>query len=240
MSKSIGCLYGIGLGPGDSELITKKGLNILEEVPVISFPEKKKGEESYALKIINKYIEAERKLLLNLEFPMVKDKSTLEKQWIKAVEEIWEHLKNGKDVAFLTEGDSLLYSTFIYLDRYMKKLHPEVKIVAVPGISSIFGSAASLGISLADNDDILAIVPANDDKERMRKAIAEHDTIIFIKIAKVLDQTIDLLREMDLLHNAAVVTKATSDEEQVWTNLEEIEGKKIPYLSLMVVKKRWE
>lgn len=240
MSENIGCLYGIGLGPGDSELITKKGLNILEDVSVISFPEKKKGEESYALKIINKYINPTEKLLLNLEFPMVKEKDILEKQWINAVEEIWEHLKSGKDVAFLTEGDSLLYSTFIYVDRYMKKLHPEVKVVAIPGISSIFGSAASLGISMADNDDILAIVPANDNKERMKKAILEHDTIFFIKIAKVLDSTIDLLEEMNLLNNAAVVTKATSDEEKIWTDLKELKGKKIPYLSLMVVKKRWE
>lgn len=236
-SNTIGRLYGVGLGPGDPELITVKALRILREVPVIAFPEAKKGANSYAYQIIEEYINPEEKKLLNLEFPMLKDQDLLENEWKRAAEEVWQYLKEGQDVAFVTEGDSLFYSTFIYLDRYIKQIQPNVEVVPVPGISSILSSAASLRMPLVEGNQILAVVPAGSDREAMKKALEEHDTVVFIKVAKVLDLMIELLKEMNLLKNAAVVSKSTSKEERVWTDLSELEGIKIPYLSLMVVKK---
>lgn len=234
MSK--GTLFGLGVGPGDPELITVKAFRKLQECPVIAYPKKLRGSKSYAHKIVEVYIRPEEKEMLGLVFPMTKEADILRREWEKAAKSIVEKLEEGKDVAFVTEGDPLLYSTFIHLMNIVKEKHPEIKIQAVPGISSVNGAAARLGLPLADGDEQIAIVPANNDVEKMREAIEKHDTVVFIKVAKVLDLMLGLLRELGLEKNAQVVTKVTSDEEIIW-NLNELDGVELNYLSLMVVRK---
>ncbi|KKB36771.1 precorrin-2 C(20)-methyltransferase [Bacillus thermotolerans] len=233
---NLGTLYGLGVGPGDPELITVKAFRVIQESPVIAYPRKRKGSKSYAHRIAEVYIRPEEKEMLGLVFPMTKDQAILEREWNAAVEKVWEKLREGKNVAFVTEGDPLLYSTFIHMMKLMRELHPEVDIKTVPGISSFNGSASRLGIALADGDDHVAIVPARDDYEAMKKAIVEHDAVVFIKVAKVIDLMIAVLKDLDLLHKASVVTKVTSDEEVIW-NMSELEGAELEYLTLMVVRK---
>jgi precorrin-2/cobalt-factor-2 C20-methyltransferase len=232
----LGTLYGLGVGPGDPELITVKAFRKLKESPVIAYPKKQKGSKSYAQRIIDVYFQPNEKEMLGLVFPMTKDPETLERKWSETVESVWEKLRDGKDVAFVTEGDPLLYSTFIHMMRLMNERHPEVPIEVVPGISSINGAASRLGIPLADGDEHVAIVPARDDYETMKKVIEENDCVIFIKVAKVIDLMLQILRELDLLHKASVVTKVTSDEEIIW-KVDELEGAELEYLTLMVVRK---
>jgi precorrin-2/cobalt-factor-2 C20-methyltransferase len=232
----LGTLYGLGVGPGDPELITVKAFRKLKESPVIAYPKKQKGSKSYAQRIIDVYFQPNEKEMLGLVFPMTKDPEILERKWSETVETVWEKLREGKDVAFVTEGDPLLYSTFIHMMRLMQERHPEVPIEVVPGISSINGAASRLGIPLADGDEHVAIVPARDDYESMKKVREENDCIIFIKVAKVIDLMLQILRELDLLHKASVVTKVTSDEEIIW-KVDELEGAELEYLTLMVVRK---
>jgi len=231
-----GTLYGLGVGPGDPELITVKAFRTLKESPVIAYPKKRKGSKSYAHQIIDVYINPNEKEMLGLVFPMTKDQAILEREWNRTVDLVWEKLSEGKDVAFVTEGDPLLYSTFIHMMNLMKQRYPEVNVLTVPGISSINGAASRLGIPLAEGDDHVAIIPARDDYEAMKRAIIEHDCVIFIKVAKVIDLMIAVLKELNLLSKAAVVTKVTSSEEVVW-NVEELEGAELEYLTLMVVRK---
>jgi precorrin-2/cobalt-factor-2 C20-methyltransferase len=233
---AIGTLFGLGVGPGDPELITVKAFRTLLDTPVIAYPRKRKGSKSYAHRIAEAYINPEEKEMLGLIFPMTKDQDILEREWNKTVASVWEYLSQGKDVAFVTEGDPLLYSTFIHMMRLMKKLHPEVDIKTVPGISSVNGAASRLGIALADGDDHVAIVPARDDYEAMKKVIEENDCVILIKVAKVIDLMLKVLRDLDLADKASVVTKVTSDEEVIW-NIEELDGLELEYLTLMVVRK---
>lgn len=233
---SLGTLYGLGVGPGDPELITVKAFRILQESPVIAYPRKRKGSKSYAHRIVEVYIRPEEKEMLGLVFPMTKNEAVLEREWTRASEEVWQKLKEGKDVAFVTEGDPLLYSTFIHMMKYMQQLHPEVEIKSVPGISSINGAASRLGIPLADGDDHVAIIPATDDYEAMKKAIAEHDAIVFIKVAKVIDLMLTVLKDLRLIEKAYVVTKVTSEEEVIW-KMSELDGAELEYLTLMVVRK---
>lgn len=233
---NIGTLYGVGVGPGDPELITVKAFRRLIDTPVIAYPRKRKGSKSYAHKIAEAYINPQEKEMLGLIFPMTKDKEMLEREWNNTVASVWGYLSEGKDVAFVTEGDPLLYSTFIHMMRLMKKLHPEVEIKTIPGISSINGAASRLGIALADGDEHIAIVPARDDYTAMRKVIEENDCIVFIKVAKVMDVMLKVLRDLSLLEKASVVTKVTSDEEIIW-NVAELDGLELEYLTLMVVRK---
>lgn len=232
----IGKLYGVGVGPGDPELITVKAFRTLKEADVIAYPKKLRGSKSYAHRIIDCYFQPEEKDMLGLVFPMTKDPDILEKKWTETVELVWEQLTQGKDVAFVTEGDPLLYSTFIHMMNMMKRAHPEVEISMIPGISSINGAASRLGIPLAEGDDHVAIIPAREDYELMRKVIEENDCVIFIKVAKVIDLMLQVLRDLDLLDKASVVTKVTSSEEIVW-NINELDGADLEYLTLMVVRK---
>ncbi|MFB7155906.1 precorrin-2 C(20)-methyltransferase [Lysinibacillus sp. NPDC056232] len=233
---NLGILYGLGVGPGDPELITVKAFRVIQESPVIAYPKKLKGSKSYAHRIVDVYINPEEKDMLGLVFPMTKDEAVLEREWTKSVELVYGKLQEGKDVAFVTEGDPLLYSTFIHMMKLMQDMHPDVEIQTVPGISSFNGSASRLGIALADGDDRVAIVPAHDDYEAMREAIESHDAVVFIKVAKVIDLMLEVLRDLDLLDKASVVTKVTSDEEIIW-DVQELDGVDLEYLTLMVVRK---
>jgi precorrin-2/cobalt-factor-2 C20-methyltransferase len=233
---NLGILYGLGVGPGDPELITVKAFRVIQESPVIAYPKKLKGSKSYAHRIVDVYINPEEKDMLGLVFPMTKDEAVLEREWTKSVELVYGKLKEGKDVAFVTEGDPLLYSTFIHMMKLMQDMHPDVEIRTVPGISSFNGSASRLGIALADGDDRVAIIPAHDNYDAMREAIESHDAVVFIKVAKVIDLMLKVLRDLDILDKASVVTKVTSDEEIIW-DVRELDGVDLEYLTLMVVRK---
>ncbi|TDG00335.1 precorrin-2 C(20)-methyltransferase [Paenibacillus piri] len=233
----LGKLYGLGVGPGDPELITVKAFRILKESPVIAYPRKKMGAKSYALAITELYVNTEEKTMVGLTFPMTRDREALELQWSKTVASVWEHLREGKDVAFVTEGDPMIYSTFIHLMRLMKECHPEVEIRSIPGISSVNAAASRLGIPMADGDEQIAIVPATDDYETMRRAIETHDCIVLIKVAKVIDLMIQVLRDLGLTDKASVLTKVTSSEEMIWRDIMELQGRELEYLTLMVVRK---
>ncbi|UOE53409.1 precorrin-2 C(20)-methyltransferase [Bacillus sp. CMF12] len=232
----IGTLYGLGVGPGDPELITVKAFRKLQESPVIAYPKKLRGSKSYAHRIVDMYINPEEKEMLGLVFPMTKDKDTLRAEWTKSAEAIYGFLSKGKDVAFVTEGDPMLFSTFIHLMKLMQTMHPDVPIETVAGISSFNGSVNRLGIALADGDDHVAMIPATENMEEMRRVIESHDAIVFIKVAKVLNDMLNLLEEMNLLEKTHVVTKVTSDEEVIW-NVHELRGAELNYLSCMVVRK---
>jgi precorrin-2/cobalt-factor-2 C20-methyltransferase len=232
-----GTLYGIGVGPGDPELITVKAFRMLKECPVIAYPRKRMGAKSYALEIVELYVNTAEKEMLGLIFPMTRDQAALDREWNKTAELCWQHLQAGRDIAFVTEGDPNLYSTFIHMARLMQELHPEVPISSVPGISSVLGAAARLNLPLADGDDQVAIIPATEDRSEMKRVIEEHDAIVFIKVAKVLDMMIDILEELGLVQKASVVTKVTSPQELVWRNVRELKGQELEYLTLMVVRK---
>ncbi|WP_078553018.1 precorrin-2 C(20)-methyltransferase [Bacillus alkalicellulosilyticus] len=234
---TLGTVYGVGVGPGDPELITVKAYRMMKEADVIAYPKKRKGAKSYAYQIVEEYINPTEKEMLGLVFPMTKDEEVLQREWNQIVASVWERVEAGKNVAFVTEGDPMLYSTFIHLYRLMKQLHPEVNIVSIPGISSVNGVASRLGIPLADGDDWTAVIPATDDKEQMRKALLDHEGIVFIKVAKVLPLMIDLLEELDLLDKATVVTKVTSESEFIWRDVRELRHAELEYLTLMLVRK---
>ncbi|MCZ8523626.1 MULTISPECIES: precorrin-2 C(20)-methyltransferase [Paenibacillus] len=236
MSK-LGTLYGLGVGPGDPELITVKAFRLLKESPVIAYPRKKSGAKSYALQITELYVDTDEKIMLPLIFPMTRDRQALELQWNKTVDTVWGHLSEGRNVAFVTEGDPMLYSTYIHLMRLMQEKHPEVTCVSVPGISSVLGAASRLNLPLADGDEQFAVIPATENYDEMRRVLETHDCVVFIKVAKVIDLMLQVLGDLGLTDKASVITKVTSSEEQVWRNVRELAGRELEYLTLMVVRK---
>ena len=237
MTADCGTLYGVGVGPGDPELVTVKAYRLMQTAPVIAYPKKRMGEKSYALEIVELYVDPGDKTMLGLVFPMTKDEGVLRREWADTVERVWSHLSEGRDVVFVTEGDPMLYSTFIHMSRMMREQHPEASVRSVPGVSSVHAAASSLGVALADGDETVANVPASGDREAMRRALLANDCVVFIKVAKVLDDVLGMLDELQLLDRAMVCSKVTSSSERIWRNVRELRGASLNYLTLMVVRK---
>ena len=178
-----GKLIGIGVGPGDSELLTLKAAKVLENVPVIFSPKSSKEKESIALSIVKPIIEKRKdyKRLMVVEpiFPMIEDKNELEKVWSSAAEMIAQYLDSGRDVAFITLGDSSIFSTYSYVQ---KKLINRYEIETIPGITSFTACAAAKNEALVEQNDILTIVPKIDD--RLEHILEYSDSIVLMKASR--------------------------------------------------------
>ena len=153
-----GKLYGLGVGPGDPELLTVKALRLVKESDVIAVPGAV-AEESVAYKIVKGvYGELDEKTLIPIPMPMTKDPAVLEENHRKAADTIEELLKQGKQVAFLTLGDPTVYSTYLYVHKRILERGYEVEIVS--GIPSFCAVAATLNMGLVEMAEPLHVIPA--------------------------------------------------------------------------------
>ena len=174
-----GTLYGIGVGPGDPELLTLKAARILGETPVIAVPVTQPGGDSYALDIVSAMVRPDQQVV-KLLFPMLKDPATKAEFRRAAARTVQQHLVEGQDVAFLTEGDPLLHSTFIYV---LNDLPPGMQVQVVPGVSSITAGAAQAQLPLVSGDQRLAMIPtAFEDEAALRRIFADFDTVVLLEV----------------------------------------------------------
>ena len=234
--RKVGRLYGVGVGPGDPELLTLKASKVLSQVSVVFVP--KWGKESYARKVVEGSKGPGQ--VIELEFPMVRDGEKLERAHLKAVEKMAERLFEGDDCAFATEGDPLLYSTFVPILMKFRELYPEVDIEVIPGVSSISASTARALIPLASGREKVAIIPAPYVLDRLPEVLKGFETVVLLKIYKVFPQLLRLLEENGLLGSCVYIQRATTDEEMVVRDLRELEGKALDYLSLLMVRREDE
>jgi precorrin-2/cobalt-factor-2 C20-methyltransferase len=231
-------IYAVGVGPGDPELITRKAERILRQVPVVMAPTAVAGDASYALSIIEPLLDRGRQEVLERVFPMRKTgDADLERFWEEAAAEVVARVQGGQDVAFITIGDPFLYSTFLYLHRIIRERHPEIPFQVVPGITSISAAAAAAGVPLGLAADRIAILPATYEDEELRRTFADFDTVVLLKINRVFDRVHSLLRELGLEENAVFVRRVGSPEEEVVRDLASLVGRKLDYLSLLIVKR---
>ena len=132
INPNYGCLYGIGVGPGDPELVTLKAQRILKDVPIICTPQSDTSRDSFALSIARQFIDTERQELLHFGFP-TDDAEAASRVWETAAETLAGRLKEGQDVAFITEGDPMLFSTFSYVLESIRANHPDIAVEIIPG-----------------------------------------------------------------------------------------------------------
>lgn len=237
LTTGMGILYGVGVGPGDPELLTLKAIKVLEEVRVIAVPKSKEGGEGRALAIVERLIEMRGKEVLELVFPMTKDKGILAKSRRDAVLLLSERLKMGRDVAFITLGDPLFYSTFSYLMPLVAELLPGVNIRVIPGITSINTASSRLLLPLAEADERVAIIPATYTGGEIKRVLKGFDTVILMKVNRVMDKVLGILDELDLKGKAIFISRAGWPEEVIIRDTGSLRGKGLDYLSMVVVKK---
>ena len=226
-----GKLIGIGVGPGDTELLTLKAAKVLKSVPVVFSPKSSKEKESIALSIVRPILEERKdyKRLMRVEpiFPMIEDKEELEKIWTSASELIAQYLDSGRDVAFITLGDPSIFSTYSYVQ---KKLIDRYEIETIPGITSFTACAAAKNKALVEQNDILTIVPKIDD--RLEEVIEYSDSVVLMKASRNTSQLESAIEEKNRPKEIYSVQNCTRENEKI---IEGFSNEK-PYLTTTIIQ----
>jgi len=227
---TVGKLYGLGVGPGDPELVTLKAARIIKETDIIFAPQSRSGRPSVALKIVQPIIgerETECEILQPL-FPMTEDKEELDKSWNDAAEMLYDKLSEGLDVVFVTLGDPTVFSTFSYVSKLLQK--KGVEVVLVPGITAMTACSTTAGIQLTEQDDIMVVVPQVDD--RLPKILPYVDTIVAMKTSRHLDVLEDCINKDPREKEIISVQNCTMENEEIIHGF--VDNKK--YFSTSIIK----
>jgi precorrin-2/cobalt-factor-2 C20-methyltransferase len=231
-----GIFYGIGVGPGDPELLTVKAASVLSACPNVFVPKARIASGSVALEIARKYLSPGAKVR-ELVFPMTPDQELLEQRWCESAELIAAVLESGIDACFLTLGDPMVYSTYIYLLRALQQRLPELKTITVPGITSFCAAASATHFPLGEGKELITIVPTSDDLSVLRRALEAQGTVVLMKIGKRLREILEILGEFGLIEKSVFVARAGLDREHIETDLHklQVEDPEAGYLSVIIV-----
>lgn len=236
MTAKTGTLYGIGVGPGDPELITLKAIKVLHRVPHIFAACSTKNNYSLALSIVRCHLNGAG--IEHLPFPMSKDAEVLKEAWEQNARRVLEVLDSGSDAAFVTLGDPLTYSTFGYLLKTLKRLRPEVPIITIPGITSYSAAAALTHIPLTEGEESFYVVSGALGAAKLKEVIDKSDNIVMLKTYRHFDEIYETLEEMGLLDRTTCISRCGLDGETVVENLRDLKGRELPYLSMVIIKKQ--
>lgn len=227
-------LIGIGVGPGDSGLVTVKASQLLQELDVILVPKAQAHKESLAYTIASPYIPPETPVLERV-FPMVHDEAEKVRQWEKIAQEISQYLISQQTVGFLTLGDPNTYSTFTYIADRVGLEHCQT----IPGISSYSAVASALKTPLAIDRESFCVVSATDSPDKLKLALEHFDSIVVVKVHRHWSKVRALLEDMGLLACSQLVAHASLPDQEIISDLSLLdEGTSLPYFSTLLVTKR--
>ncbi|MCG8424122.1 MAG: precorrin-2 C(20)-methyltransferase [Proteobacteria bacterium] len=234
-----GTLIGIGVGPGAPDLITLRALDRLKSADVIAIPRSSKYSPSTAWSIVKPHMEGisgqER---LFLTFPMSMDPERVRPAWQEAFIAIGSRLERGLSVAFITLGDPLLYSTFIYLLREAPRRWPGLDIEIVPGVTSVTAVPAVSGMALADGQERIAIVPAAYGVADLEATLDAFDTVVLMKIGPEMDTVVQTLERRGLVQKAVYVCRATMGGQTIVRDVREIRQQRGDCFAMMIIAKK--
>lgn len=232
----LGTLYGIGVGPGDPELITVKGASLLSRCKHVFVPKARTASDSVALAIASRYLGSHARVH-ELVFPMTADTDELSTRWSDSAAQVAEVLGAGEDACFLTLGDPLLYSTYIYLLRALRERLVDVDIVTVPGITAFSAAAALTEFAVGVAKEPVTIVPTADDLTAVRQALEQGGTIVLMKIGKRLSDILNILEQTGLIDRSVFVSRAGMADQRVETDMRVLRnaGADVGYLSIILV-----
>ena len=196
-------LIGIGVGPGDPDLLTVKAVKAIQNADIIMCPASKEDRPSIALSIVDPIIDKNKNQeIVKLIFPMTKDKDILEETWKRNAKIMAQTVLSGKNVVYLTVGDPFLYSTWIYMHKDLRENYPEMQIEVIPGIVSMFTFASKVGVSIAEGAEKVAIIPSCYDLSSVKEIAKNSESMIFLKDGRYFDQVIDVLKEAGFPDNS--------------------------------------
>jgi len=224
-------VYGIGLGPGDPELVTMKAVRIMEESDLVVVPQSNKTGRSLAKDIIKDLVPEEK--IYMYYFPMTGDKDDLDTKYAELADEVYKMLQDGKKICYVTIGDAPIYSTLNYLAGKLNK--HGVQTDFIPGISAISAVSNLLSVPVTEKDESFCTIEMRDDTAFMKECVEKFETVFVMKVHNKLEQLKEFVKENDI-KLAHVISRATLDDE-IRLDLNSDEVKEINYLSTAILKK---
>ncbi|WP_299977875.1 precorrin-2 C(20)-methyltransferase [Desulfobacula sp.] len=233
--ENIGKLFGVGVGPGDPELITVKAVRVIKEADIIFTAASTKNTYSLAVEIASPYISPSARIE-KLSFPMTKDSKEVETAWIHNAKQIALSLKQGKNAVFLTLGDPTTYSTFGYILKKMDCIMPEADIETIPGITSFHAASARLNRTLVEGEESLLVTSGAFGGDRIRN-INGVENVAIVKAYKNIKDINKALKETGLGNRCVAVSKCGRKNEQIIEDLDKLEKRAPDYWTLILASK---
>lgn len=227
-----GTLYGLGIGPGDPELITLKALRLLQAADVVAYPAPETGD-SLARRIVAPHLSG-RQTELAIRMPLTVARFPAQAIYEQAAAELAGHLQAGRQVAVLCEGDPFLYGSFMYL---FGRLAERFTVEVVPGVSSLTACAAALRHPLASRNDVLTVIPAPLDDETIAAKLLHTDAAAILKLGRHGPRIVALLQQLGLSGRAHYIERATMAEQRILP-LDAVDPQSIPYFAMILIHKR--
>lgn len=230
-----GTFYGIGVGPGDPELLTVKAINALKKIDVLIAPKTEKKSDSVALSIAQPYLKPNVEIIYQT-FPMVKDFAEETEIFAANTSEILQLLRGGQNVGFATIGDPMFYSTYIYIFRLLK--NSGVNIITIPGVPAFLAIAAQIGRPLAYGNDILTIIPATAELDDVKNFLDRADATVLMKVYKNFPEIVDALKSRGMIDDAVLVSRCGLDDEKIITDVAAHRDEHLNYLSTILTRRK--
>jgi precorrin-2/cobalt-factor-2 C20-methyltransferase len=237
MNKPIGKLYGIGVGPGDPDLLTLKAVKVLQQVAVVFTAASSKNDYSLALEIARPHIPGDAHVR-TLAFPMTQDLAAKEDAWVANAGIVVDDLRQGHDAAFLTLGDSLTFSTFGYLLRQIEVHYPDIVVETVPGITSYQASASALNMPLVEGEESLLVLSGAQGGDRLKEYGAHRpDNVVFMKAYRNVPSICAALDQAGMLGSAAGVVSCSQPGQELIRDVTTLLEREPNYWTLIIAKK---
>lgn len=233
-SEARGIFYGIGVGPGDPELLTVKAINAIKAANVIIAPKTEKKEGSVALSIAEPYLRHDVEIVYQT-FPMIKHFEDSPTIFEDNKIEILSLLNLGKNVAFLTLGDPMFFSTYIYIFRLLKDCG--VKIKTIPGVPAFLAIASHIGRPVAYGNDIVTIIPATAEIDTIADALKNSDSTVIMKVYRNLNEIVNILDAEKMIDDAVLVSRCGLEDEKIIIDVKSHQFDKLNYLSTILTKR---
>ncbi len=224
----------MGVGPGDPELLTLKAVRILQEAEFIFVSASSKNDYSLALRVAQRHLPSEIPVA-RLSFPMTRNREELTRAWRENAREVVARLREFSRVVFLTLGDPLLYSTFGYLAREVRRLYPEVRLELVPGITAAQAAAARLRRVLAEGEGAFILASGMAAEEALRKFAREEVCLALYKVYRRAPNILKILQETGRLPETLAISWCGLPEEKIFEDPADLLQSTPPYFTLLLV-----
>lgn len=224
-----GTLYGVGVGPGDPDLLTLKAHRLISAAGVVAYPVNTNGE-GFAQNIVGKFIQLDA-THLPIHVPMKTERAPAQCAYDAASLAIAEHLEAGRDVIFLCEGDPFFFGSFMYIYERLSASHT---CKVVPGVTSLTACAAELGRPLAARNEVLKVLPAPLAAETLSRELKTAESVAIIKVGRHFDKVRRVVEEAGLTQQAWIVEAATNPHQKVRALADVPDGDR-PYFSTILI-----
>ena len=228
-------LYVIGVGVGDKNALTLKAIETLEKLDVLYCPTSKANNESIAFSIAKDFLK-EDVVIKNRHFPMVKDFKKMYDVFLNIANDIKTDVLEGKNVGFVTIGDSMIYSTFIYV---LEKIKDDIQIKTISGIPSFVDVASKINFPIAFDDMPFLVVPATVDIKKLEEYIRDFESIVIMKAYKNYETIVNLIKKYNLQNNTVIISNSSRDKEKIIIGDDIFIEKNEEYLTTILINKRW-